>query len=315
MPDASLHVNFCRLLQQSLATCLAALLSAQYRLRLTSNLFSGFLLSRLCEGALFSRLSFDARSQPELPPKLRLFFERAFCAIRCSLCYAEREVLAFEVAMAKQRTFLGIKVITAVPRPNWRTRLGLFLLIGALLGFVVSAAGNVLMASFGLYFNTSDSLPYGLYRAYYRPDVQVGFFALEQKGAVQPLFLERGSLVLVCLPQSVAQLARTRNYVNAGKCPGNTAPVGKHVVALAGDRVLVDVSGVKVNGTLLPHSAPVVRDATGAQMPGAGLTSSYVLRPGEYLVLNALDSSFDSRYFGVVHDADIVATLEPVFTF
>ena len=189
------------------------------------------------------------------------------------------------------------------------------MLIGALLGFVVSAAGNVLMASFGLYFNTSDSLPYGLYRAYYRSDVQVGFFALEQNGAVQPLFLERGSLVLVCLPQSVAQLARTRNYVNAGKCPGNTAPVGKHVVALVGDRVLVNASGVKVNGTLLPHSAPVVRDATGAQMPGAGLTSPYVLRPGEYLVLNALDSSFDSRYFGVIHDTDMVATLKPVFTF
>ena len=217
--------------------------------------------------------------------------------------------------MAKERTFLGIKVITSAPRPNWRARLGLFLLIGAVLGFVLSATSNVLMAAFGLYFNTSDSLPYGLYRAYYRSDVQVGFFALEQKGTVQPLFLERGSLVLVCLPQSVAALARARNYVNAGKCPGNTAPVGKHVVALAGDLVLVDAAGVEVNGHLLPHSVPLARDATGAQMPEAGLVEAYVLRAGEYLVLNTLDSSFDSRYFGVVHDADMVATLEPIFTF
>ena len=217
--------------------------------------------------------------------------------------------------MAKERTFLGIKVITSAPRPNWRARLGLFLLIGAVLGFVLSATSNVLMAAFGLYFNTSDSLPYGLYRAYYRSDVQVGFFAVEQKGTVQPLFLERGSLVVVCLPQSVAALARERNYVNSGKCSGNTAPVGKHVVALAGDLVLVDAAGVKVNGRLLPHSAPLVRDATGAQMPGARLAAPYMLRTGEYLVLNALDSSFDSRYFGVVHDADMVATLEPIFTF
>ncbi len=217
--------------------------------------------------------------------------------------------------MAKQRTFLGIKVITTAPRPNWRARLGLFLLIGAVLGFVLSATSNVLMAAWGLYFNTSDSLPYGLYRAHYRSDIQVGFFALEQAGAVQPLLLARGALVLVCLPESVAQLARARNYVNAGKCPGNTAPVGKHVVALAGDRVLVNASGVEVNGHLLPHSVPLARDATGAQMPEAGLVEAYVLRAGEYLVLNTLDSSFDSRYFGVVHDADMVATLEPIFTF
>ena len=53
----------------------------------------------------------------------------------------------------------------------------------------------------------------------------------------------------------------------------------------------------------------------GALMPEAGLVEAYVLRAGEYLVLNTLDSSFDSRYFGVVHDADMVATLEPIFTF
>ena len=221
-------------------------------------------------------------------------------ALLCLTCVG----LACEAAMAKQRNFLGIKVITTTPRPKWRTRLGLFMLVGAVLGFVVSAAGNVLMAAWGLYFNTSDSLPYGLYRAYYRNDVQVGFFALEQVGVVQPLSLKHGSLVLVCLPESVAPLARERNYVNSGKCPANTAPVGKHVVARAGDRVMIE-----------PHSAPVARDATGAPMPRAGLIAPYVLGTGEYLVLNALDSSFDSRYFGVVHDTDIVATLKPVFTF
>lgn len=217
--------------------------------------------------------------------------------------------------MAKQRNFLGIKVITTTPRPKWRTRLGLFLLVGAVLGFVASAAGNVMMAAWGLYFNTSDSLPYGLYRAYYRNDIQVGFFALEQVGVVQPLPLKHGSLVLVCLPQAVATLARERNYVNSGKCPANTAPVGKHVVARAGDWVMIDAAGVQVNGALLPLSAPVARDATGALMPRAGLIAPYVLGTGEYLVLNFIASSFDSRYFGVVHDTDIVATLEPVLTF
>lgn len=232
-------------------------------------------------------------------------------ALLCLTCVG----LACEAAMAKQRNFLGIKVITTTPRPKWRTRLGLFMLVGAVLGFVVSAAGNVLMAAWGLYFNTSDSLPYGLYRAYYRNDVQVGFFALEQVGVVQPLPLKHGSLVLVCLPQAVAPLARERNYVNSGKCPANTAPVGKHVVARAGDRVMIDAAGVQVNGALLPHSAPVARDATGAPMPRAGLIAPYVLGTGEYLVLNFIASSFDSRYFGVVHDTDIVATLEPVLTF
>ncbi len=194
-------------------------------------------------------------------------------------------------------------------------RLALLLLLGAALGFALSALGNLLMTSLGLYFNTSDSLPYGLYQATYRSDLKVGFFGLEAQGTVQPLVLTRGDLVLVCLPPSVAAVARERNYVNSGKCAANTAPVGKHIVAQAGDLVAVDAMGVVVNGQLLPQSAPVAQDASGALMPRPQVPLPYQLRAGEYWVLNAKANSFDSRYFGVVTATEVIATLQPLLTF
>src|SRR5437016_8368195 len=70
----------------------------------------------------------------------------------------------------------------------------------------------------GLRLNLTSSLPAGLYLA---------------SGAAAA----RGALILVCLPPRVARFAKERGYVpRGGTCPGGIVPVGKPVLAMAGDR-------------------------------------------------------------------------------
>lgn len=211
----------------------------------------------------------------------------------------------------------GIKRVRSQhPVSHLGRRLTLLLLLGAVLGFVGSLGLNAIMSWCGLYFNTSQSLPYGLYQAQYRSGVSVGLFDLEfRERELVPMALERGDLVLLCLPPEVAAQALARNYINAGKCPGQAAPVGKYVAAVPGDVVEFSLKGVKVNGVTLPQSAALARDGAGSDMPRPALASPAVVAPGTYWVLNSLASSFDSRYFGPVPDAAIVAHLQPLLTF
>ena len=142
-------------------------------------------------------------------------------------------------------------------------------------------------------FNVSGSLPIGLYRV------------------VAPS-LTRGSLVLACLPRSVARLARERGYVHRGSCPGGDAPIGKRVLALAGDTVEVSAPGITVDGSLVPGSAPLTRDSHGQILPHLRPARSVVRSGRVWLFSNHSPSSFDSRYFGAVDASAVVGGLRVV---
>src|SRR5881296_3096055 len=99
---------------------------------------------------------------------------------------------------------------------------------------VALAAGRLA----GLRLNLTGSLPVGLYLA--AGDVPA-----------------RGALVLVCLPPEVAAFARARGYVpRGGACPGGVVPIGKPILAVAGDTVTVTRTGLLVNGRPVPNSQP-----------------------------------------------------------
>lgn len=108
----------------------------------------------------------------------------------------------------------------------------------------------------------------------------------------------RSSLALLCLPSDLARFGRARGYLGWGFCPAGTAAVLKPIVAEAGDRVAMSTDGVRVNGVLLPNSAPLDRDRQGRPLE-AYSKAEFVVPPGSYLVVSCFSAlSWDGRYWG-----------------
>lgn len=184
--------------------------------------------------------------------------------------------------------------------------------------FAGSVAFNVACSYFDLFLNVSESLPYGLYKVTYLNHTEAGAFGFgTADGASYASHdaLERGQVVLMCLPEAMAHMAYKRDYIASGKCKGGVAPVGKHVIAMAGDRVKYTDVGVEVNGELVPDSAAYAADGAGRELPYLRTDEAVEVADGELVLLNSFAGSFDSRYFGAVHVTNVIGTLSPVFVF
>ena len=144
----------------------------------------------------------------------------------------------------------------------------------------------------GLRLNLTDSIPSGLYR----------------QRAPAPAALRRGAIVLACLPLDVAEFARTRGYLPRGSCPGGTMPVGKIVVATAGDTVTVCDSGIRINGALLARSVSLRWDHSHRPLPRLD-PGRHIMARGTIWLGSLSTAGFDSRYFGAVRSASVLAIL------
>ena len=147
----------------------------------------------------------------------------------------------------------------------------------------------------GIRLNLTSSMPVGLYR-------------------ILGTSTERNVLVLLCLPKPVAEFAHERGYVPNGFCESGVAPLGKRIVAISGDTVVMTPAGVMVNGVLIPNSRPLLRDARNRGLPALTVRLS-VVRPHQIWVLSQYSSrSFDSRYFGPIPDSCVRAAIRPLLT-
>jgi conjugative transfer signal peptidase TraF len=148
----------------------------------------------------------------------------------------------------------------------------------------------------GLRLNLTGSLPVGVY--------------VTAKGAPT-----RGALVLVCLPPRVAAFAHARGYVpRGGACPGGVVPIGKLVVAVAGDTVVMTPNGLVVNGAPVPNSKALASDRQGRRLPQLP-DHRYVVRPATLWILSSYSPlSFDSRYFGAVEMEQVRASIRRLWT-
>jgi conjugative transfer signal peptidase TraF len=163
----------------------------------------------------------------------------------------------------------------------------------ALVAVVVSIAAFQLFDSLGLRINTSPSLPVGLYVV--TPDGSA-------------------NLVEFCPAEPFAALSLIRGYRNAGSCRDGGAPMLKPVVAKAGDVVELSGVGISVNGLLLPNTAPLSKDTKGRPLT-AWPFGRYSSTPGTVWVASSYHSrSFDSRYFGPVHETAIRHRLKAFLT-
>lgn len=136
-----------------------------------------------------------------------------------------------------------------------------------------------------LWVNLSPSLPIGVYHVVQRP-------------------VDRGAIIVVCLPTAIGTFARARDYLGRGPCPGGVEYLGKRVAGIPGDTIKVAADGVRINGFLIPNSRPLSKDSRGRPLMRA---EGGVVKVGEvFLLATDHPRSFDSRYFGAIAVAPVV---------
>lgn len=163
---------------------------------------------------------------------------------------------------------------------------------GVLAGVLLASAG------LGLTYNTTPSLPPGVYR-------------------IRPLAAEpvRGDVVGFCVAGEPARMALARGYVHpqgleplvyGKRCASGAAVIGKPVAGLPGDTIEVTTRGVLVNGRLLHRSRVHRHDRSGRMLPAAS-PGKRILRAGEFWLQSEFaQNSFDSRIVGPVPATSIL---------
>ncbi len=162
---------------------------------------------------------------------------------------------------------------------------------------VVAASAQAVLAP--LRFPRTNSVPLGPYWLAERAS---------DGGPIRP-----GNLVLVCLPEAAGALGRARRYLRSGDCPGSAEPVGKHVVAVAGDRVLLTTSGLRVNGRLLVDSTVQSVDSAGRPLDHVS-GRSFLLGEEQLWLFSPHPLSWDSRYYGPVNERQVRGRLIALWT-
>jgi conjugative transfer signal peptidase TraF len=164
---------------------------------------------------------------------------------------------------------------------------------------LVAVVGATLAAPFVVHLaplriNTSPSLPRGLY-------------LLEAVHGVP----YRGEIVLVCPPPAAAAVALERRYLDRGSCPGGTKPLGKLVLACAGDRVELSAAGIVLNRCALGAASSSTTDTRGRRLARYP-AGAYSVGAQELWLFSPHRRSFDSRYFGPVSTRSVIGVLRPL---
>ena len=169
----------------------------------------------------------------------------------------------------------------------------------ALMSALILAAVGCLAVA-GVTINLTPSYPRGLY--------------LGKK--IEPgQAIPAETMVLACPDLSNPAIQAAANhyrFLAPGSCQGGLAPFIKTVAGRPGDIVERQKEGVKVNGTLLPRTAPIHENLFPAPIQTG---YRHQLTRGEYwLISDYHPDSFDSRYYGPVAGDHITKTLQPFIT-
>ncbi len=131
------------------------------------------------------------------------------------------------------------------------------------------------------FVNTSTSLPLGLYHM------------------TKASTLKRGDVIRMCLPEALNRFSIERGYLRQGVCPGGATSIGKPVVALHGDTVIVHEKMTQVKGSENLNAPIYIHDREGRRLPNA--IGTHILKAEEcFLISTHHPLSYDSRYYGPV---------------
>lgn len=148
----------------------------------------------------------------------------------------------------------------------------------------------------GFRWNETESLPRGLWRITGAPGHAI-----------------RGRIAFFCPPATPeVREAKARGYMREGDCNG-VEPLFKPIVAVAGDVVELDASGIRVNGIAVANSAPLDVDGAGRDMPRVGHGAYQVAEGQAWAVSSHTPLSFDSRYIGPIDVSSIQGHAHPIW--
>lgn len=168
----------------------------------------------------------------------------------------------------------------------------------SVLSFVALVTAAAWSSCFRL--NLSPSLPYGLY-------------FLVPAYLSRPL--ERGDLVLICPPPTVAAVARDRGYVGVGLCQGFVPEILKPIAAVSGDWVMARDGFVWINGARVTAALVLEQDSLGRPLEPFSEVEIEVPADSVFLLSAHSPLSWDSRYYGPVPAAAIRARAVPLWRF
>jgi conjugative transfer signal peptidase TraF len=164
-----------------------------------------------------------------------------------------------------------------------------------LIGFcgIAVVAFCLIAGLIGVRVNTSYSLPMGLYIVTTDPTA---------------------TLVEFCPAGPFATQSSERGYRTPGiTCSDGAVPLLKPIVASYGDVVEMTPAGIKVNGSLLPKTAPLTRDSHARPLLPWPF-GAYHVEPGTVWVASSYHrGSYDSRYMGPISIAQIRRRLKPLW--
>ena len=163
---------------------------------------------------------------------------------------------------------------------------GMFALSGTMFAYEVAARA-------GLRFNVDQSMPLGAY--WFIPG---------------PVW--RGAVVQACLPQKLADYAKSRGYLIDGTCPTGVMPIVKVLAALPGDTVSVSDSAVSINGQPWPSSAIRSRDSVGRRVDLRLPSGRYTCPPNTVFLMGENPRSWDARYWGCVPRSSVAGRWVPI---
>ena len=171
---------------------------------------------------------------------------------------------------------------------NWRSQ-PRWAFLGVPVGLLALVAALISVMDWsGWRINLTESEPLGLYRLTSLP-----------VGAIQ-----RNSRVEFCPPRWVTPQAYP--FYLRGNCPGGGMPMLKTVVAVPGDRVVVTLNGVWIDGRELPQSGQLQRSGKFPWVRFPHQQGSFILSPNRYWLYGSgatpslAAQSFDSRYWGTI---------------
>ncbi|MCP4388161.1 MAG: S26 family signal peptidase [Gammaproteobacteria bacterium] len=176
-------------------------------------------------------------------------------------------------------------VACSMPRLKryWPVLVGAFLL-------VLSALPSVYDASLKRWmYNTTPSIPSGLYR-------------LHHDFGRRPL--SAGDIAVYAIPDAMLELVIARRYLDPEYA------LMKPVVAVPGDHVCTEARQVIVNGTFYGRIREA--DSAGRALPWFRFCGS--VADDVVFTFTNDEHSFDSRHYGPVKRADVIARATPLWT-